>query len=60
MAAGCEQGKELPPLNLMPFFAVYNTQTEASEVDLATEVAAAERARLELEIVRVQKGLPPR
>ena len=48
-----ETGKELPPLNLMPFFAEYNVATEASDVDLATEQASAQRARLELETARV-------
>jgi hypothetical protein len=55
-----ETGKELPPLNLLPFFATYNTQTEASEVDLAAEQVAESRAALELETVRVLRGLPAR
>ena len=55
-----ETGKELPPLNLMPFFAEYNVATEASDVDLATEQASAQRARLELETARVNAGLPAR
>jgi hypothetical protein len=55
-----EQGKELPALNLMPFFATYNEQTEASEVDLAAEQEGFARDRLQLEIERVRRGLPAR
>jgi hypothetical protein len=55
-----ETGKELPPLNLMPFFTEYDSATEADEVALATEQASAQRARLELETERVRQGLSAR
>ena len=55
-----ETGKELPPLNLMPFFTEYNSATEASEVELASEQVGLQRARVELETARVNAGLPAR
>jgi hypothetical protein len=55
-----ETGKELPPLNLMPFFVEYNSVTEGSEVELATEQMALDRADLELRAARVKQGLPER
>jgi hypothetical protein len=55
-----EDGREGAFLNLMPFFVAYNHATEASELDLEAEAAAERRAKLELEIIRMQKGLSPR
>lgn len=55
-----ETGKELPPLNLMPFFTEYNTATEASEVDLATAALGVQRADLELRTERTRQGLAER
>ena len=55
-----ETGKELPALNLMPFFTEYNSVTEDSEIELATEQASVQREALRLEVARVNAGLPAR
>lgn len=54
----CETGKELPALNLYPFFAAFADQTEASEVELATEQTALRRAELEVQSERFRNGVP--
>jgi hypothetical protein len=49
-----------PALNLSGFFEAYNHAVEDDEVSLATERAALNRAELELEITRIDHGLPRR
>jgi hypothetical protein len=51
-----EQGKELPALNLMPFFTAYHEQSEASELDLEAAQSEERKAALQLEIARAQHG----
>jgi hypothetical protein len=51
---------EGPPLSLLPFFERYNAEVEEDEISFATEQTAERRAALELERVRLNKGLPPR
>jgi hypothetical protein len=50
-----ETGKELPPLNLMPFFAAYDAETEQTEAEIAVERLSLERAQTELAIEQARK-----
>jgi hypothetical protein len=45
-----EQGKELPPLNLMPFFMQYNEESGDQETALATAQTELQQTRLEHDI----------
>jgi hypothetical protein len=54
-----EQGKELPPLNLHPFFAEFEAQTAETDSELATAAAEERRAGIELEIARITHGVSP-
>jgi hypothetical protein len=47
-----------PTLNLRGLFEQFQRDTEADDVDLATEQAALQRASVELETERVRRGLP--
>jgi hypothetical protein len=54
------EGKEGPPINLHPFFAVYNTQVDAGDALIEAEMIAERRDALQLEIERTVRGLPAR
>jgi hypothetical protein len=55
-----ETGREMPPLNLYPFFAQFVGDTDDDAVELAVEQEQTMRARIELEAERVRHGLPAR
>jgi len=55
-----DDGSAGPAICLLGLFQQFQHDTEASDVDLATEQAALQRAALELQVERTKRGLPAR
>jgi hypothetical protein len=51
---------EGPAINLWSLFEKYNNDTEEADAVTEGEALVLERARIELQAVRVAKGLPPK